>query len=99
MTVEFSDAAENDLERIADFIARDNPRRVLSFIQELRGKCETLADTPLGFPLVHRYERHGIRQRLHGNYLIFYRVECERVVIAHVLHGAMDYATVLFDED
>jgi len=97
MIVEFSDEAESDLERIADYIATDNPSRALSFVQELRGKCEALADTPKGFPLVPRYEQHGIRRQVHGNYLIFYRVAGAKVVIVHVLHGAMDYATILFE--
>lgn len=97
MIVEFSDEAEGDLEQIADYIAKDNPRRALSFVQELRGKCEALAATPKGFPLVPRYEQHRIRRRVHGSYLIFYRVEDEHVVIVHVLHGAMDYAAILFE--
>ncbi|CAN7635487.1 type II toxin-antitoxin system RelE/ParE family toxin [Pararhizobium sp. LjRoot238] len=97
MIVEFSDEAESDLEQIADYIAKDNPRRALSFVQELRGKCEALTASPKGFPLVPRYEQHGIRRRVHGSYLIFYRVEDEHVVIVHVLHGAMDYAAILFE--
>jgi plasmid stabilization system protein ParE len=97
MIVELSDTAESDLEQIADYIARDNPRRALSFVQELRGKCEALACNPLSFPLVPRYERHGIRRRVHGNYLIFYRIEAARAVILRILHGAMDYAAILFE--
>lgn len=98
MILEFSSEAENDLEQIADYIARDNPRRALSFVQELRSKCEGLVDNPNGFALVPRYERHGIRRRIHGNYLIFYRVETAKVVIVHVLHGATDYGTILFGD-
>jgi len=97
MIVQFSHEAERDLEQIADYIARDNPRRALSFVQELRVSCEDLASMPNGFPLVPRYEQHGIRRRVHGNYLIFYRVEAEQAVIVHVLHGATDYAAILFE--
>ena len=97
MIVEFTDEAESDLEQIADYIAKDSPRRPLSFVLELRGKCEALAATSKGFPLVPRYEQHGIRRRVHGSYLIFYRVEGEQIVIVHVLHVAMDYAAILFE--
>jgi len=96
MIVEFSDEAESDLEQIADDIAKDNPRRALSFVLELRGKCEALVASPLAFSLVPRYESYGIRRRVHGNYLIFYRVRAEQVIIVHFLHGASDYAAVLF---
>lgn len=98
MIVEFSDEAAIDLERIADFIAGDNPRRALSFVQELRRRCEMLAEAPEGFPLVPRYEHHGIRRRVYGSYLIFYRVEAERVAVIHILHGATDYAAFLFED-
>jgi len=98
MIVVFSDEAERDLERIADHIANDNPRRALSFVQELREQCKALASIPNGFPLVPRYEQHGIRRRVHGSYLIFYRADAEQVVIVHVLHGAMDYASILFED-
>lgn len=97
MIVRITATAERDLEEIADYIAQDNPIRALTFLQELRDRCTSLADTPLGFPLVPRYEHHGIRHRVHGNYLIFYRVHESQVVVIHVLHGAMDY-TSLFDE-
>lgn len=96
MIVHFTAEAERDLEAIGDYIARDNPGRALSFIQELRGKCLGLADMSERFPLVPRYEAAGVRRRGHGNYLIFYRVEPDRVVIVHILHGAQDYASILF---
>ncbi|MFJ6327466.1 MULTISPECIES: type II toxin-antitoxin system RelE/ParE family toxin [unclassified Rhizobium] len=87
MILAFSNEAENDLEQIADQIARDTPRRTLSFVRELRSKCEDLIDSPDGFAFVPRHERHGIRRRVHGNYLIFYRVESANVASIPILHG------------
>jgi len=98
MRVEFSNESENDLEQIGDFIAKDNPRRAYSFMRELRSKCEALADMADSFPLVPRYERHGYRRRVHGNYLIFYRADDDRVWIVRILYGAMDYAAILFED-
>ncbi|HVB67093.1 MAG TPA: type II toxin-antitoxin system RelE/ParE family toxin [Acetobacteraceae bacterium] len=96
MIVPISAEAEADLESIGDDIARDNPTRAVSFVQELRAKCRDLSDMPDAFPLVPRYEHRGIRRRAHGNYLIFYRSQNDRIVVIHVLHGAMDYAPILF---
>ena len=95
MIVHLTAEAEYDLETIGDYIARDNPARALSFLQELRSKCLGLADMPERFPLVPRYEAAGVRRRVHRNYLIFYRVEREKVVILHILHGAQDYSAIL----
>jgi plasmid stabilization system protein ParE len=97
--VHLTAAAESDLEGIGDYIAQDNPLRALSFVRELREKCLGLGDTPLAFPLVPRYEAHAVRRRVHGNYAIFYRVEAKRVLVLHVLHGAMDYSAILFPSE
>lgn len=96
MIVELTAEAERDLEGIADHIARDNPERAVSFVRELRAKCLDLADFAERFALVPRYEKQGVRHRMHGNYLIFYHIEAEKVVVIHVLHGAMDYGATLF---
>lgn len=94
MNVQIATEAEDDLERIGDYIAQDNPRRALSFIAELRDKCIGLGEMYEAFPLVPRY---GLRRRVHGNYVIFYKVETDRIVVIHVLHGAMDYSAILQD--
>lgn len=98
MKVRLTDEAKEDLRQIGDHIAKDNPLRALSFVDELEQKCLSIATSPKTFPLAPGYERYGVRRRVHGNYLIFYRVEGDDVVIVHVLHGAMDYAAILFDE-
>ncbi|SAK98625.1 plasmid stabilization system protein [Caballeronia temeraria] len=98
MIVRILPGAEAGLEAIGDYIARDNPRRALSFVWELRDKCMSLADMPLAYPLVPRYEHRGVRHRVHGSYQIFYRVtgQPERIDVIHVLHSARDIAAILF---
>jgi toxin ParE1/3/4 len=81
MIVRLTEEAEGDLERIADYIAQDNPHRALSFILELRDRCMSLASMHSMFPYAPRYERYGIRQRIYENYRIFYRIRAEQVVI------------------
>jgi toxin ParE1/3/4 len=91
--------AEADLERIGDHIAQDDPVRAVTFVRELRRRCERLADAPKAFPLVPRYEKTGVRRRVYGNYLIFYRIGSRTIDVIHILHGAMDYERLLFLED
>lgn len=90
--------AEADLVAIGDYIAADNPGRAVTFIDELLDSCLGLADMPRGFPLVPRYERHGIRRRNHDRYAIFYRIEGELIQVLHIAHGAQDYARILFPD-
>jgi toxin ParE1/3/4 len=90
--------AESDLEGIATYISEQSVEIALRFVQELREKCESLADAPRGYPLVPRHEHLGIRRRPFGNYLIFYRVRPDVIEVVHVLHGARDYEPLLFPD-
>jgi toxin ParE1/3/4 len=96
MIVELTAAAEADLEAIGDYIAQHNPAQALSFVRELSRSCLELADMPEAWPIIPRYEDHGVRRRVHGRYLIFYRVAEGRITILHVLNGAMDVEAILF---
>lgn len=99
MKVVLTEAARADLEMIGDYIARDNPSRARSFVQELIAKTRSIGDAPEASPIVPRYEQFGIRRRVHGAYLIFYRIEADRVVVIHILNGAQDYETLLFSRN
>ena len=88
LKVRFAKAAERDLEAIGDWIAEDSPSRAHSFVRELRASCDGLAEMPYRFQRVEKFP--GLRRRVHGNYLIFYRVKNEHVELIHILHGAVD---------
>jgi plasmid stabilization system protein ParE len=90
--------AEADLEAIGDYIARDNPVRALSFVRELLQLCLDIADMPQAWPVVPRYEHHGIRRRVYGRYLIFYRIGPDHITILHILNDAMDVEAILFPD-
>jgi toxin ParE1/3/4 len=99
MIVIIGPEAEADLERIGNAIAEHNPVRAVTFVRELRRKCEALADAPKGYALVHRYKHDGIRRVVHGNYLIFYHVGVHQIDVMRILHGAMDYEAILYSKD
>lgn len=88
-----------DLIAIGRYIARDNPIRAETFVQELEQKCRDLGDMPKAWPLVTHRKNKDIRRRVYGDYLILYRIGRDAVYIVHVLHGAQDYQTWVFDEE
>ena len=92
----FSAQAETDLESIGDAIAERNPLRAQIFVFELAQSCQSLDGMADRFQAVPRYP--GVRRRVHGNYLIFYRTSPDSVEIPHILQGAMDYEGILFPE-
>jgi toxin ParE1/3/4 len=98
MIVVITSAAEADLEAIGDWIGEDNPARALTFVQELRHRCETLIDAPRGYALIPRFEHLGVRRRPYRDYLIFYRIVGATIEVLHVLHGARSYEAILFPE-
>ncbi|MDO7840871.1 type II toxin-antitoxin system RelE/ParE family toxin [Sphingomonas immobilis] len=90
MKTVWTQAARSDLRDISRYIGSDNPQRAVSFVDEIVSAGESILDMPLGFPLAHRLEHLAIRRRVHGSYLILYRVLPEAVEILHVVHTARD---------
>ena len=95
MKVVLTEKAEDDLIRIADYKARDNPERAISFIRELRDAALQLGSLHGIYPVLSRYENLRLRRRVQGNYLIFFRVDSQQVVVVRVLNGAMDLDPLL----
>ncbi len=56
MKVALTAGARADLEDIADQIAKDAPRRAISFVRELRASASLLARTPRAYPFVAGFE-------------------------------------------
>lgn len=91
--------AIEDLEAIGDHIAADNPAHAVSFVRELKDLCARIATRPRAFrrrddlcplvlalcPLV---LAAGLRQAVHGRYLVLFTVDDDGVVIERVAHGA-----------
>jgi plasmid stabilization system protein ParE len=88
--------AERDLEEIGDWISHDNPERAVSFVAELREACKAIGSSPRGYPLVDQARDPTLRRKVHGNYLIFFDIGTKTIHVLHILHGARDYAQVIF---
>lgn len=89
MIVTISPQADHDMEEIGDYVALDNPRRAVSFLQELRERVYQIADHPSAAP-VRPTLGPGVRGLVHGNYTIFYRVLDTQIRVERVLHTARD---------
>ena len=79
--------AVDDLQVIGDFIAADNPRRAISFVDELLDVFDRIATRPQAFRRRDDLSQ-GLRQAVHGRYLILFTVGADGVVIERVVHGA-----------
>lgn len=99
MRVVVTEAALTDLIRIGQAIRQDSPARAETFVAELYDRCRRLGDMPRAYPLLPDWEDSGVRRRVHGAYLIFYRLGEDTVEVLHILHGAQDYERILFPND
>lgn len=99
MRVVVTNKAKADLVEIGEFIRQNNPARAITFVDEILDHCASLADMPLAYTLIPRYEHHGIRRCAYRDYLVFYRVIEDRVEVIHILHGARNYEALLFPDE
>ena len=97
MRIEVSSLVEGDLDEIADYIAQDNPRWALSFLQEIREQILALGRRPLRFRLLTELEEDA-RVALVGRYAILFRISDDAVRVERVVYCAHDLLA-LFQED
>ena len=94
MRLALSGFVEGDLDEIASYIAQDNPRRAVTFIQDIRAKFQDIARSPLIYQL-----RPDIgdqtRMATVGNYAILFRVVDDAVRIERVTYGGRDLPAML----
>jgi len=95
-TVLRTDQAENDLASIFEYIAEDNSTAAEKLLWSIANKCELLADNPnIG---INRPDLHeAVCSFPVGNYVIFYQLCRDGILILRVLHGARDINCILFD--
>lgn len=97
MRLERSGFIENDLEAIADYIAADNPRRAVSFVQEIRAKLQEIAKNPFLYRLRPEIGEEARLVPL-GNYVILFRVTGEVVRLERVAHGSRNLVALFTAE-
>ena len=95
MRLELSRFIEGDLDDIASYVAQDNPRRAVTFIQDIRAKFRDIQRNPLIYQLRPDIGAEA-RMATVGNYAILFRVmdEAEAVRIERVTYGGRDLPAV-----
>jgi plasmid stabilization system protein ParE len=93
MKVTFEPAARDDLDRIFDWISRDNPRAALSMIDRTERKAMQLATAGLT-EMGRRGLVDGTRELLESPYIIVDKIDddLQTIVIVAIVHGARNRA-------
>ena len=80
--------AREDLREIRTFIARNAPLTATAFVRRIRESVKRARTFPELGQVVPELGRDDIREFLHGNYRIIYRVAAGRIDILTVFHSA-----------
>ena len=88
MNVRWTETAQEHLEAIYGYIAKDSPEYALRTIDRLTRRSQQVADLPLSGRRVPEYETDQIREMIEGPYRIIYCIKPDQIDILAVIHGA-----------
>lgn len=94
----YTPQSSSDLNNIGLYIAKDSPRRAISYVRELRAQCRKITQSPQAYRSRPELGK-GIRSCAQGNYVILFYEEPGLVRIIRVLHGAMDIEAQFIEEN
>jgi toxin ParE1/3/4 len=90
MKLIWTDPAVEDLRALRDYIGRDSDFYAADMVEQMVLSVEKL----LGFPRMGRVvpetQDESIRELLHQNYRIIYRIAGERIEILTIIHGSRE---------
>jgi toxin ParE1/3/4 len=87
MRLRWSEEARQDLDQIARYIARDNPRAARRWIDKLRARARFAATMPKAGRVVPEYGREEVREVSERSYRILYEITADAVVVLAVTEG------------
>ena len=89
-TVKFMPMAADDLWEIAKYIARDNPKRAISFVNELEVKSDDFLTIA---PRAGRIYKNKTRYFPIGRYVVLYEINQRKklVEVLHIVAAATDW--------
>jgi plasmid stabilization system protein ParE len=95
--IEILPLARDDLAEIYHYIALDNPEAALKTTDNIMEKIESLAIFPERCALVQDgfLAKQGYRKLSVGNYLVFFKIFQNTVIVYRVLHGKRNYPKLL----
>ena len=93
LKVIWAPSALDDVESIAEYIARDSVEMASIFVGRIFDATEHLQKFPFSVRVIPEIMDSDRREIIYGAYRIMYRIEHEEVWITGVMHGARDRKT------
>ena len=90
MKLIWTDPAIEDLRALRDYIGRDSDFYAADMVEQMVLSVEKLLRFPKMGRVVPETQDESIREVLHQNYRIIYRISGERIEILTIIHGSRD---------
>ncbi|MDA3861394.1 MAG: type II toxin-antitoxin system RelE/ParE family toxin [Melioribacteraceae bacterium] len=89
--------AEEDFAEIVTFIASENPVAAIAIADKIEKNLESLSENPLlgRIPRDEEIRNLGYRYFIIKNYIVFYTIEKQVILIHRILHSARNYKSFL----
>ncbi|HOE11263.1 MAG TPA: type II toxin-antitoxin system RelE/ParE family toxin [bacterium] len=84
-------SALDDVDSIAEYIARDSAELASLFVSRLIEATDRLQEFPLSGRIIPEINHPDCREIIYGAYRIMYRIEESEVWITGIIHGARDW--------
>lgn len=96
----YSTQSRRDLDEVWDYIATElqdpsSTTRIVNAIMDSNNQLTDFAEMGASLSSIANVES-DYRFLVHGNYLIFYRIEGDEIYVDRVLYGRRDYLRILF---
>lgn len=75
---------------IGEYVALDSPAAAANLVEELFGSVQRLARFPASGRRVPESQRSDLREVVHGNFRVIYRLDTEQVVVLTVRHSRQE---------
>ncbi len=92
--VNWTEVAQDDLDKIANYIAEDSPNYAAAFVREALDAARSLKHLAQRGRMVPEWHDSSIRELIVGNYRLIYQLTEPMVAIIGVVHGARDLEAV-----
>ena len=99
MIVHWTDTAQDHLDAIYAYIAKDSPEYALRMVARLTRRSQQIADAPLSGRRVPEYDMDQIRQVIEIPYRIIYPIRADQIDVIAVLHGSRNVLGASKEED
>ena len=88
MNVHWTETAQDHLDAIHAYIARNSAEYALRMVDRLTRRSQQIADAPLSGRRVPEYDLDQIRELIEGAYRIIYHIKPDQIDVIAVVHGA-----------